>query len=424
MNFFITFKNFLKVKDLRRRFLIILLLLALYRFFSTIPLPDVDLERFRSLFKTNQFFGLLNIFSGGALSNLSIALLGVGPYITASIILQLLTLISPKLKNLYYEEGEMGRMKINQYARLITVPISFIQAIGFLNFLNYQNLIILSSIFDLVRNAFLVTVGSMIVMWLGEIITEQKLGNGISLIVFSGIVANLPVNILNAYLTFTFDKFFSYLLFILLAFLIIGGIVFINESERRIPLVFSKRIRGNRLYGGQTTYLPVKLTQAGVIPIIFALAVLVFPQSLLQFLGILKIPFFDMILSEINTILNNNFIFASLYFILVFAFTYLYTSITFNAEEISKNFQKTGAFIPGIRPGVETQKFLNKTLQRINLFGGLFLGLIAILPYIFQIFSPTQFLIIGGTSILILVSVAIETVKQIEAEMSLRKYEI
>jgi len=424
MSFFLLFKNFLKIKDLRRRLLTVLLLLSIYRFFSVIPLPDVDLNRFRELFKTNQLLGLINIFSGSALYNFSIAFLGVGPYITASIIIQLLTLVNPRLKSLYYEEGEIGRAKINQYARFLTVPIAFIQAIGFLNFLAYQNIISLNSYFDLILDALLVTISSLMIMWIGELITEQKLGNGISLIVFSGIVANLPFQILSAYLTFTFDKLFLYLSFMVLALLIIAGVVFINQAERRITLVFSKRVRGNRLYGGATSYLPVKFTQAGVIPIIFALAVLFFPQSLLQFLSLLHLNFLDMVLSEITKLLNNQFVFASLYFVLVFAFTYFYTSITFNAEEIAKNLQKSSAFIPGIRPGIETQKFLKNIINRLNFVGGLFLSIIAVLPYLFRFLTQSPFLAIGGTSILIVVSVAIETIKQFEAELTLQRYEI
>jgi preprotein translocase subunit SecY len=422
MKIFNIFKKLFLYQDLRKRALTVLLLLLFTRFLANIPLPDVDLEKFKTLFEANQFLGFINIFSGGALSNFSIALLGLGPYITAIIILQLLTFVYPRLKEMYYEEGEIGRAKFNQYGRILTVPLALIQSFGFLNFLNSQGVIFLTPL-TLIRDAIIVTCGVIILMWIGELITEQKLGNGISLIIFSGIVAQTPQILLQAYATFSLEKLQIYIPFLILAILIIAGIVFINEAERRIQLVFAKRVRGTKLYGGASTYLPVRIAQAGVIPIIFAIALLLFPQTLAQFLALTKIEFFDTLLKSLTSFLNNQFLFSFLYFILVFAFTYLYTSITFNPEEISKNLQSAGAFIPGLRPGKETEKYLKNIVSRLTFFGGLFLGFIAILPYLFQFLTKTQFLAIGGTSILILVSVAIETVKQIQSELSLREYE-
>jgi preprotein translocase subunit SecY len=409
-------------KDLRKRVLSVLLLLILARLLANIPLPDINLERFKVLFSQNQFLGLVNIFSGGALANFSIALLGLGPYISAFIILQLLTFISPRLKEMYYEEGEVGRAKFNQYARYLTVPLALIQSFGFLNFLSAQGIITLTPL-GLFRDVLIVTTGVIILMWLGELITEKKLGNGISLIIFSGIVAALPQGLFQIYATFTIEKLQVYIPFFILALLIIGAIIFVNEAERRINLVFAKRVRGTRIYGGANTYLPIRLSQAGVIPIIFAIAVLLFPQTVFQFLSLTKIEFFNQIGVFLNKFYNNLFLFAAFYFILVFAFTYFYTSITFNPEEIAKNLQSSGAFIPGIRPGKETEKYFKNIVSRLTLFGGIFLGFIAILPYILQILTKTPFLAIGGTSILILVSVAIESLKQIRSELSLRKYE-
>ena len=422
MKIFNIFKKLFLYQDLRKRALTVLLLLLFTRFLANIPLPDVDLEKFKTLFEANQFLGFINIFSGGALSNFSIALLGLGPYITAIIILQLLTFVYPRLKEMYYEEGEIGRAKFNQYGRILTVPLALIQSFGFLNFLNSQGVIFLTPL-TLIRDAIIVTCGVIILMWIGELITEQKLGNGISLIIFSGIVAQTPQILLQVYATFSLEKLQIYIPFLILAILIIAGIVFINEAERRIQLVFAKRVRGTKLYGGASTYLPVRIAQAGVIPIIFAIALLLFPQTLAQFLSLTKIEFFDTLLKSLTSFLNNQFLFSFLYFILVFAFTYLYTSITFNPEEIYKNLQSAGAFIPGLRPGKETEKYLKNIVSRLTFFGGLFLGFIAILPYLFQFLTKTQFLAIGGTSILILVSVAIETVKQIQSELSLREYE-
>jgi preprotein translocase subunit SecY len=422
MKIFNIFKKLFLYQDLRKRALTVLLLLLFARFLANIPLPDVDLEKFKTLFEANQFLGFINIFSGGALSNFSIALLGLGPYITAIIILQLLTFVYPRLKEMYYEEGEIGRAKFNQYGRILTVPLALIQSFGFLNFLNSQGVVFLTPL-TLIRDAIIVTCGVIILMWIGELITEQKLGNGISLIIFSGIVARTPQIFLQVYATFSLEKLQIYIPFLILAILIVAGIVFINEAERRIQLVFAKRVRGTKLYGGASTYLPIRIAQAGVIPIIFAIALLLFPQTLAQFLALTKIEFFNTLLKSLTSFLNNQFLFSFLYFILVFAFTYLYTSITFNPEEISKNLQSAGAFIPGLRPGKETEKYLKNIVSRLTFFGGLFLGFIAILPYLFQFLTKTQFLAIGGTSILIVVSVAIETVKQIQSELSLREYE-
>jgi preprotein translocase subunit SecY len=422
MKIFNIFKKLFLYQDLRKRALTVIFLLLFTRFLANIPLPDVDLEKFKTLFEANQFLGFINIFSGGALSNFSIALLGLGPYITAIIILQLLTFVYPRLKEMYYEEGEIGRAKFNQYARILTVPLALIQSFGFLNFLNAQGVIFLTPL-TLIRDAIIVTCGVIILMWIGELITEKKLGNGISLIIFSGIVAGTPQIFLQAYATFSLEKLQIYIPFLILAILIVAGIVFINEAERRIQLVFAKRVRGTKLYGGASTYLPVRIAQAGVIPIIFAIALLLFPQTLAQFLALTKIEFFNTLLKSLNDFLNNHFLFSSLYFILVFAFTYLYTSITFNPEEISKNLQSAGAFVPGLRPGKETEKYFKNIVSRLTFFGGLFLGFIAILPYLFQFLTKTQFLAIGGTSILIVVSVAIETVKKIQSELSLREYE-
>lgn len=424
MKLFQLLKQLFRYRDLRQRIFLILLYLFFYRLLANIPLPDVNFEKLKTFFEANQFFGFINIFSGGALSNFSIALLGLGPYITAVIILQLLTFVYPKLKEMYYEEGDIGRAKFNQYGRILTVPLCLIQSFGFLTFLKNQGIIFFPDIFSLFRDTIIITAGTIILVWLGELITEQKLGNGISLIIFSGIVAQTPQVLFQAYVSFSLEKLQIYLPFIVLALFVIAGIIFLNEAERRIPLVFAKRVRGTKIYGGANTYLPVRIAQAGVIPIIFAIALLLFPQTLAQFLALTKITFFEEIFKYVNSFLNNQIIFTFLYFILVFGFTYLYTSITFNPEELAKNLQSAGAFIPGVRPGKETEKHLKEIVSKLTFFGGLFLGLVAIMPYFFQLLTKTPFLAIGGTSILIVVSVAIETIKQIESELSVRRYEI
>ncbi|MCS7184122.1 MAG: preprotein translocase subunit SecY [Patescibacteria group bacterium] len=422
IDFFKNIFGLFKDKDLKRRVLLILLFLFIFRIAANIPLPGVDLERIRNLLQANQFLGLLNIFVGNTLANFSIALLGLGPYITAVIVMQLLTLIYPRLKEMYYEEGEAGRAKFNQYARLITLPLALIQSLGFLKFLESQNLIIFSSPFEIFRDVILITTGTIFLMWLGELITEQKIANGISLLIFSGIVAQGPQVFQQAIINFSIDKLNNYIILILISLLITAAIVYINEAERRIPLNFSKRVRGTKLYGGVSSYLPIKINQAGVIPIIFAISVLLFPQTFFQFLAATGITFFSNLAQDVNNFFQNQFIFSLFYFILVFGFTYFYTSVTFEPNELALNFQRSGAFIPGIRPGKETAEYFKKIVNRINLFGGTFLGLVAILPYITQIITGLSFAGLGGTSILILVSVAIETLKKIESEVSSRQY--
>jgi preprotein translocase subunit SecY len=419
-----TIRNLFRHPELRKRALVVLGLLILFRLIANIPLPDVDMERLKNIFQSSQFLGLLNIFSGSALSKFSIALLGVSPYITAIIILQLLTLVFPKLKEMYYEEGEEGRRKFNRLSRILTVPLAMIQSFGFLNFLRAQGVIIFPSYFALIRDVIIITCGCIVLMWIGELISEKKLGNGISLIIFSGIVAGVPLAIQQILLTFSIQKLTTYLIFLALALFTIAGIIYINEAERRIPLTFVKRVRGMKLYGGASTYIPLRINQAGVIPIIFAISFLFFPATVSQFLKAFGTPWSDALFKFVNDFLQNQLIFSILYFALVFAFTYLYTYIVFNPQELAENFQKSGAFIPGIRPGKETEEYLKKIVSRITFLGALFLGVIAVLPFIFQVITKTAFLSIGGTSILILVSVAIETLKQIRSDLSLRRYEI
>jgi preprotein translocase subunit SecY len=421
-DFFTKIINLLRSKDLRKRVFIILILLGIFRLTANIPLPGVDIARIKNLLQANQYLGLLNIFTGNTLENFSIALLGLGPYITAVIIMQLLTLVYPRLKEMYYEEGEIGRAKFNQYARILTVPLCILQAFGFLKFLEAQGILFFYSYFEIIRDVIIITCGTMFLMWIGELITEQKLANGISFLIFSGIVARGPVVFQQAIINFSIDKLNSYIFLIVIAILIVACIVFINEAERRIPLNFSKRVRGTKLYGGVSTYLPIKINQAGVIPIIFAISILLFPATFLQILSASGIELFKNLAQDINSFYQNRILFGFFYFVLVFGFTYFYTAITFEPNELATNLQKSGAFIPGIRPGKETAEFLSKTVNRITLFGGIFLGFIAILPYIVESITKLPFAGIGGTSILILVSVAIETLRQIDAELGARRY--
>lgn len=412
-----------KIPDLRNKILIVFLILLIFRLMAAIPIPGIDFERLRSFFETNQLFGFLNVFSGGALSNLSIMMLGVGPYITATIIMQLLTLIFPSLKAMYYEEGAAGRAKFNRYSRYLTVPLAALQGYGFLNLLTNQQVINPLTGFDILRNITLITAGSIILMWLGELISEKKIGNGISLIIFAGIVSQIPQTIKEIVVAYNPQVLPTYIAFAILSVLIIAGVVLINEGERKIPVSYAKRIRGTRMYGGVSSYLPLKVNQAGVIPIIFAISILLFPQFFAQTMAIFA-PDFSLHLQELITkFLNNQIIYGIIYFILVVAFTYFYTAVTFDPKEISKNLQRSGGFIPGIRPGEPSGEFLSKVTHRITFFGAIFLGLVAILPTLTQILTGVQILTIGGTALLIVVSVALETVKQINSQLIMREYE-
>ncbi|OIO50505.1 MAG: preprotein translocase subunit SecY [Candidatus Brennerbacteria bacterium CG11_big_fil_rev_8_21_14_0_20_43_10] len=416
-------RQLFKGKDLRNKVLIVAALLIVTRLFASIPIPGADQEKLRLFFAQNQFLGLVNLFSGGALSNFSIAMLGVGPYITATIILQLLTMVFPSIKTMYYEEGEQGRQKFNQYARLMTAALAAIQGFSFLSYLKTQGVVVSLSPFDLVVNIFLITAGSMFLMWLGELITEQKIGEGVSLIIFSGIIAGLPTSLRTNILTFDPSQIPSYVIFIALALVTIVGVVLINDAERKIPVNYAKRVRGMKMYGGANTYLPIRVNQAGVIPIIFAISILLFPGMIAQVLALTKNPAVLRFAVQTQALLNNQAVYGISYFVLVFIFTYFYTMITFEPNEISKNLQKQGGFIPGIRPGHNTASYLSQVLNRITFPGAIFLGVIAVLPLIVQAITGVASLRLGGTSLLIVVSVALDTIRQIRAQLLMREYD-
>mgnify|MGYP001576484846 FL=1 len=412
-----------KIKDLRNRILFVLALLVVFRIMATIPVPGVDVLRLKSFFDDNQLFGLLNIFSGGALSNLSIVMLGVSPYITASIIMQLLTMLIPALKELYNEEGEIGRQKFNQYTRYLTIPLAALQGYGLLVLLRNQEIIISQSNLIFFSSIFVVTAGSVFLMWLGELITEKNIGNGISLLIFAGIVASFPVDLKQTLVTYDPTILLTYLAFIIVSIIVIAGVVIITEGERAIPVAYAKRIRGNRVYGGSMAHLPLRVNQAGVIPIIFALSILLFPQIIAQVLGSFNISWLSQIAQTLSSFLQNQFIYGSFYFSLVILFTYFYTAVTFDPDQVSKNLQKQGGFIPGLRPGNSTAEFIKRILNRVVLIGAIFLGTIAVLPIIVQYFTGIVTLTIGGTSLLIVVSVVLESMKQIKSQLIMREYE-
>ncbi len=407
---------------LRKRILFVLGALIITRALAVIPIPGIDQSRLQSFFAGNEFLGLLNLFSGGGLSSLSIIMLGVGPYITGSIIMQLLTIIFPKLKEMYQEEGNLGRKKFAQYGRMLTVPMALIQGFSFLTLLTRQGVIPPMSGFAMVSNLLIITAGSLLLMWIGELMTEFGIGNGTSLIIFAGIVAQLPQVL--GQLIFTFDpsQIPLYIAFIVAASAIIFGVVIITEAERPIPITYAKRVRGNKVYGGVSTYLPLRVNQAGVIPIIFALSILLFPQLIFNFLANVSNPIVQKVSKVVLDVIANQWFYAGAYFFLVFIFTYFYTAVTFDPEQISTNLQKSGAFIPGVRPGQSTAEHIAKILTRLTLVGALFLGLIAVLPLLMRSLTGIQSLAIGGTALLIVVSVVIDLIKKIEAQVSIREY--
>ena len=407
---------------LRNRIFFIVGALVLFRALAAIPTPGVDLARLEEFFSNNQFFGLLNIFSGGGLSNLSIVMLGVGPYITASIIMQLSTVMSPKLKALYTEEGETGRQKFTQISRLITLPLAILQSFSFLMLLQNQGILGQLQLIDFVTNVVVVVAGSILLMWIGELITEFGIGNGTSLIIFAGIVASLPSVVSQLLFTFDVAQIPLYLVFLVVSAVIIYGVVVITEAERPIPVTYAKRVRGNKVYGGVSTYLPLRLNQAGVIPIIFALSILLFPQMILNILSNLNIGWVARASNAVTAFFQSEWLYAGAYFLLVFLFTYFYTAVTFDPDSMSKNLQRNGAFVPGVRPGTHTSEYLAKVITRLTLVGAFFLGSIAVLPLIMQNLTGFTALAIGGTALLIVVSVVLDLIRRIDSQISLREY--
>ena len=414
-----------KIKDLRKKIFFVFMILVIFRIAANIPVPGIDAERLSQFFSNNQLFGLLNIFTGGAMSNLSIIMLGLGPYITATIIMQLLTMIFPQLELLYKEEGDKGRQKFNQYGRILTVPLASLQSYAMLTILSRQGVLDLVSSIQWMTSITVITAGAVFLMWLGELISEKGIGNGISLLIFAGIVSGVPLSIRELAVTYTPSKIPSYLAFLVLALVITVSVVIITEGRRNIPVSYAKRIRGNRVYGGVSTYLPLNVNPAGVIPIIFALSIMLFPGMVANFFGASSIGWLASLAQGVGRLFENMWFYGVAYFLLVVLFTYFYTAVTFDPKNIASNLQKSGGFIPGIRPGKSTSDFLYFILNRVLLFGAIFLGTIAVLPSIVQgATGITAFgFAIGGTALLIVVSVVLETMRQINSQLTMRDYE-
>lgn len=412
-----------KDPDLRKRIFFMLGILAVFRLMAAIPIPGVDIIQLQVFLSGNQLLGLLNIFSGGALDNLSIIMLGLGPYITGSIIMQLMTMVFPQLKEMYQEAGEAGRQKFNQYSRLLTVPLAILQGYGLLTLLSRQGILGEITAFGMMTNIIIITAGALFLMWLGELVSEYGIGNGVSIMIFSGIVSGIPTKIQQTLVSFDVSQIPIFATFAVLAVAVIAAVVFVTEGERPVPVSYTKRVRGMRMYGGFSTYLPLRVNQAGVIPIIFALSILLFPQMFAGFLSASSNTFFQGIASVFLRFSQNLLLYGFTYFILVFFFTYFYTAVTFDPETISSNLQKSGGFVPGIRPGRPTADFLSHVITRITFVGAAFLGLIAVLPFMVQAATGIVTLSLGGTALLIVVSVVLEFMKQMEGKLVMREYE-
>jgi len=422
-NFLNTLRNSFKTPEIRKKIIFTLAIFLVFRFFAHVPVAGVNLTALKNLFSGNQFLGLLDIFSGGTLSNFSIMALGLNPYINASIILQLLTMVFPKLEEMQ-KEGDSGRKKINQYTRILTIPLAALQAIGMYALLRSQGIIGLLSPIALISFIATMTAGTILLVWLGELITERGVGNGISLLIFGGIVGRFPSVIGQTASTATAQTSLNLLIFVVLGLAVIMAIIVVNEATRQITVYYAKRVRGNKMYGGQSTHLPLRLNQAGVIPIIFAVSIVLLPSLISNFFLSSKNAVLSNIAQTINIWFAPTGVAYNLtYFLLVVGFTYFYTAVIFNPKKIAEDIQKYGGFIPGIRPGTQTNKYLNYILTRITLVGAVFLGLIAILPEIARAATGVQTLLFGGTGILIVVSVVLETFKAIEANLVMRNYE-
>ena len=428
MNWLEKIKQVWRAKEIRKSLVFVLLMLVVFRLGAHIPIPGIDVGNLRDFFNQNELLGLLNLFSGGGLENVSIMMLGLGPYITASIIFQLLVMIVPKLEEMQ-KEGEQGRAKINKYTRIATVPLAILQGYGFINLFQRQSgqagmqLIGEISPLQWVTALIAVTAGTIFLMWIGELISEKKIGNGISLLIFAGIIAGLPTTLQRMFIVFDQSQFYNLLLLIAIGLITVFGVVLITEGQRNIPVSYARRVQGNKLSGGMNTHLPLRVNQGGVIPIIFAISVMLYPPMVANFLTRASNPWLATFAANVVNWFNNMMVYGIVYFVLVVAFTYFYSAVVFHPDQIAENLQKQGGFIPGIRPGNSTAEYLQKVVNRINLTGSLFLGVIAVLPLVVQQATGLDAMIIGGTSLLIIVSVVIEVLKQIESQLSVHEYD-
>jgi len=414
-----------QVKEVRDGILFVIAMMVLFRFTAAIPLPGIDLAALRNFFASSQFLGLLNLFSGGTLSSFSIVALGVAPYITSSIIFQLLAMIVPQIEELQ-KEGEQGQQKINQWSRMLTVPLAVIQSFALIGLLQQSQVPILTNTdpFHIATVIFALTGGTMFLTWIGELMSEKKVGNGISLLIFAGIVAQIPNLISQVAATYDPSQLFTLIAYVFAMAFMIVGIVFVNEGQRNVPVQYARQSRGmSSSIGGVASSLPLRVNMGGVIPIIFAISLLLFPSVIAQFLSQARSPWLADAARWILIIMQDQWGYGISYFLLVFGFTFFYTGVIFHPDRVAENMQRQGGFVPGIRPGKPTSDYLLTVLNRITLGGALFLGILAVAPLLAQGSARNIALTLGGTSLLIIVSVVIEAIKQIESQITMREYD-
>lgn len=414
-----------QVKEVRNGLLFVIGMMVIFRVAANLPMPGIDLIALRRFFEANQVLGLLNLFSGGTIRNFSIVALGVAPYITSSIIFQLLGMIVPRIEEIQ-KDGESGQRRINQWTRLLTVPLAIIQSFGLLSLLRQSGGQILTrtGVLDIATIVITVTAGTIFLMWIGELISEKKVGNGVSLLIFAGIVADLPTGIGQFFATFDSSQWLSLVLYVGIALVTVVGVVFVTEGQRNIPVQYARMVRGQGgSTGGAASSLPLRVNMTGVIPIIFAISLLLFPSLIAQFFTKARVEWMAQMATWVIVTLQNQIVYGVLYFLLVVGFTYFYTTVIFHPEKIAENLQKHGGFVPGIRPGHATAEYLGQVINRITLGGALFLGMIAVLPLLARGTTGSSALALGGTSLLIVVSVVIESVKQVESQLTMREYD-
>lgn len=419
--------NAFRIPDVRRKLIFTFGILVIFRFIAHVPVPGVNAQRLKELFETNQLIGMLDLFSGGAMSSFSVAAMGVYPYITASIIMQLLVPMVPRLQEIA-KEGEAGRNRINQYTHWLAVPMAALQALGTGSLLATGQLGVIPS-FNLLASPLptlaiiaSMTAGTMLLVWLGELITENGIGNGVSIIIFGGIVARLPVMVAQS--LFAGTNYVGLAIFFILAILTVAAIVVVQEGQRRIPVQFAKRIRGTKMYGGTSTHIPMRVNSAGMIPLIFAMSIMLFPGTVASYFMYSEVGWVAGVAGAITWFFNPvNLPYWLLYFALVVGFTFFYTMVIFQQQNIPESLQKNGGFVPGIRPGRPTAEYLNKVLMRITWFGAIFLGVVAVLPFFVQNLTSVQALTLSSTALLIVVGVVLDTMKQLESQLLMRNYQ-
>jgi preprotein translocase subunit SecY len=411
-----------KTKEVRSSIFFIIAMLIIFRITAHIPVPGIDANALKDIFGGNQFFGLLNIFSGGTLESFSVVAMGVMPYITSSIVFQLLGMIIPQLEEMQKEE--QGRRKINQWTRMATIPFAMIQAYGLIILFSQQGSLFTDASAWMTMFAIVsLTAGTMFLVWIGELISEKNIGNGISILILAGIIAGLPTFLSQSISIYDSSQLVTIILFLISTIITEVSIVIMNEAQRNIPVQYARQVRGARTSGSVTSHIPLRLNMGGVIPIIFAISIVLFPTMIAQFFVNAKTELLRDIATWTIQVFQNQLIYGILYFVLVFVFAYFYTAVIFHPDQVAENIQKQGGFIPGIRPGKNTADYLGYVVNRLLLVGAGVLALVAILPLIVQQFTGNANLVIGGTSILIIVAVVIDSVKQIESQVIMREYD-